>query len=436
MRGKKRSLGGCPSWAAALRVLGLGALALLGACVSTPESENEPALQLERVVMFSRHGVRPPTRAVVLPPGYAREAWPQWDAPPGYLTAHGYRGAVLVGAWTRANFAARGLFAEAGCPAEGAVVVRTNTIHRTQQTGRAFLEGFAPACAIEISHSAGERDDPLFDAIDTGRTPFDSDAARAAVEAAANGSLDRAAASIRPAFDRLSDILGCCAPALCAEAGLATGCAFGDLPHVWEETPPDRRVRFVGPLSLGGTAAQSILLAYVEGKPMEEVGWGRASAEDIALLSQIHALEFDLISRTPYIARRASAFILDRVMQTLAAPEAPALTLLVGHDTNIANLGGTLDLHWHVPGYAPDDQAVSGALGFELLRDSAGARYVRIFYQSPSVEQLRALTPLDAENPPYLAYLDQPLCAAATDRTLCRLEGFLATTDAVLVREN
>ena len=205
---------------------------------------------------------------------------------------------------------------------------------------------------------------------------------------------------------------------------------------MWEETPPDRRVRFVGPLSLGGTAAQSILLAYVEGKPMAEVGWGRASAEDIVLLSQIHALEFDLISRTPYIARRASAFILDRVMQTLAAPEAPALTLLVGHDTNIANLGGTLDLHWHVPGYAPDDQAVSGALGFELLRDNAGARYVRIFYQSPSADQLRALTPLNAENPPYLVYLDQPLCAAATDRTLCRLEDFLATTDAVLVREN
>ena len=94
---------------------------------------------------------------------------------------------------------------------------------------------------------------------------------------------------------------------MCAEANLPAGCGFGDLPHVWEDTPANRRVRFTGPFSIGGTAAQSILLEYVEGRPMSEVGWGRASAEDIALLSEIHAVEFDLLARTPYIARRASA---------------------------------------------------------------------------------------------------------------------------------
>ena len=436
MKSDQASRGGRPFWTVALRGLALGALALAGSCVSPAPEEGAPGeLTLERVVMFSRHGVRPPTRLPVLPPGYAREAWPAWDVDPGHLTARGYEGARLIGAWTRQNLAARGLFAESECPAEGAVFVRTNTIHRTRESGRAFLEGFAPSCGVPIAHSAGERDDPLFDAIDLGRAPFDPAAARAAIEARAGGDLAMSVARVRPAFDRLSEILGCCAPALCQEAGLSEGCSLGDLPHVWEDTPANRRVRFTGPFAQGGTAAQSLLLAYVEGKPMREVGWGRASAQDIALLSEIHAVEFDLLARTPYIARRAAAFILDHVMETLRAPQAPALSLLVGHDTNIANLGGVLDLHWRVPGYAPDDQAVSGAIGFELLRDAQGRRYVRVFYQAPSADQLRALTPLTPDNPPYLAYLEQPLCAMREDRSLCRLEDFLRTTDAVLVRE-
>ena len=38
-------------------------------------------LKLERVVMLMRHGIRPPTKATVTPPGIAAEPWPSWDAP-------------------------------------------------------------------------------------------------------------------------------------------------------------------------------------------------------------------------------------------------------------------------------------------------------------------------------------------------------------------
>ena len=85
-------------------------------------------------------------------------------------------------------------------------------------------------------------------------------------------------------------------------------------------------------------------------------------------------------------------------------------------------------------GYAADDQAVSGALGFELLRDAVGTGYVRVFYAAPSAAQLRNLTPLSEANPPYAAYLAQPLCGEPDDPTLCRLDAFLRTTEAVIVR--
>ena len=42
-------------------------------------------------------------------------------------------------------------------------------------------------------------------------------------------------------------------------------------------------------------------------------------------------------------------------------PVGPKLTLLVGHDTNLANIGGMLGLHWSLPSYLPDATPPAGA---------------------------------------------------------------------------
>jgi len=89
----------------------------------------------------------------------------------------------------------------------------------------------------------------------------------------------------------------------------------------------------------------------------------------------------------------------------------PKLTVLVGHDTNIADLGGMLDLHWQVPGYPRDDPPPGGAIGFEVLADASGAEFVRAFYRSQTMDQVRELQPLDAGNAPPYEYLSIPGCA-------------------------
>lgn len=400
--------------------------------VLPPTTPDAAPLQLERVVMLMRHGVRPPTTAQVTPEGYAREPWSTWDVPPGHLTAHGYQGMVLLGRWNRQAFSGRGLVPTTGCPDAGSVRVRTNTIQRTRESGRGFIEGFAPDCGLSIEHADGERNDPLFDTIDLGLADHDPDAARTAIAARVGGDIDSAVPPLAEAFARLDTILGCCGPPVCSTSGLPAGCGFADLSHRWQDTAR-KRVKLSGPLTIGGTAAQTLLLEYVEGKPMDQVGWGRASAADIELLSQIHAVEFDLHARTPYVSHRAAAPILERVLATFNDASAPRLDILVAHDTNASNVGGALDLHWHVPGYAPDDAAVGGAIGFELLRDPAGERFVRVFYQAQGTRQLRELQPLDGDNPPYVHYMEQPLCALPADPTRCRYDDFSAAAQSRIV---
>ncbi|HRN61142.1 MAG TPA: histidine-type phosphatase [Luteimonas sp.] len=421
-----------------IATVALAALAASCAHAPSPDAASAPAggdsLQLDRVVLLMRHGVRPPTRMPPIAEGLSRQPWAGWDAEPGHLTAHGYAGTVLVGRWSRGALAHRGLFAADGCPPPGSVAVRANTDQRTRESARGFLEGFAPGCGIAVAHSDGHRDDPIFQSIDLGLVEFDRDLARAAVMARVDGDLGNAVRPLADAFARLDAILGCCAPPACAQAGLPPDCTLSTWPTGWADTAPGRRVKFGGALDAGGIAAHTLLLEYVEGKPRDRVGWGRATEADIALLSRIHAVEFDLLYRTPIIAHRGATPILERVLATFGDDAAPRLDVLVGHDTNASNVGGALELHWHVPGYAPDDAAVGGAIGFELLRDAAGDRFVRVSYQAQGARQLRERQPLDAASPPYFVHMAQPLCALPSDPTLCRYEDFADALRARLVR--
>jgi 4-phytase / acid phosphatase len=121
------------------------ALALGPASTLAAESEPATALKLERVVMLMRHGIRPPTKAAVTPPGITAAPWPKWDAPYGHLTAHGAEAIRLLGRFDRESFAARGLLPGDGCPKAGTVSVWSDTDQRTIATATRCSTVCSPA---------------------------------------------------------------------------------------------------------------------------------------------------------------------------------------------------------------------------------------------------------------------------------------------------
>ena len=96
----------------------------------------------------------------------------------------------------------------------------------------------------------------------------------------------------------------------------------------------------------------------------------------------------------------------------------------MGHDTNQAELGGLLNLHWAPPGYPADDPPPGGGLLFTLLSDSAGQQYVTITYQVQSMVQIRDLQKLAADNKPELQALPIPGCGNSTALDACSLQDF------------
>lgn len=94
-----------------------------------------------------------------------------------------------------------------------------------------------------------------------------------------------------------------------------------------------------------------------EAQGMPEVAWGRIHGEKewTALLS-LHNAQFDLLQRTPEVARSRATPLLDLISEALVSDGSTenhygiklpvSLMFIAGHDTNLANLSGVFDLNW------------------------------------------------------------------------------------------
>ena len=212
-----------------------------------------------------------------------------------------------------------------------------------------------------------------------------------------------------------------------------------------------RNASLKGPITIGSTASEVFLLEYAQRMP--KVAWGRVSTPDqIIALLKLHDLQFSLMQRTSYIARRQGSALLHQVLETLRqtadgqsdarrpVPPEARLVIYVGHDTNLANLGGMLDVHWQLGSYVRDETPPAGAMAFELLREKqSGKPFVRMAYYSQSLDQMRKGTRLRTSDPggiatPYVARIEiSRLCARPQDGACPWPEFYRQVTDTALI---
>ena len=406
--------------AALLAVTSIGAIAYaqpapMPAPAKAKKAAAAPALKLERVVMMMRHGIRPPTKAVAVDKRYAPGIWPTWSVDYGLLTERGAAGAKLLGAADRAFYAKRGLFGASGCPAPGSMMLTASGKQRAIRTAENWRDGFMPGCKEEVTHPTEDGPDPIFHGLDDKPASFDGQRAyRDALKMAPGGNVDADLKSYRADLQLLARVLDCKAP-----------CALLTEPSKLVAVDHDRP-ELDGPVDVGSTASQTLLLEYLEGKPMSDVGWGRVTRPEIERLLRFHPLKFQYSNRPDYPARAAAAPLISAMLDAMTKPGGAKLSLFAGHDTNIADLGGFLKVHWKVPSYPADDVPPGSALGFEILKDGKGTRYVRAFYRAQTMDQLREQRDLTGKESPFRQYLPLPGCGNSTAATACRLDAFAA----------
>jgi 4-phytase/acid phosphatase len=375
--------------------------ALLAIPASQPATAATPDPVLEKVIFLARHGIRSPTKSNNELSKYSEQVWPEWTVAPGELTKHGAQTATDMGFYLRRRYSAQGLLAPQGCPPESRLFVwADNSDQRTLASGQAFASGLAPGCGLSPHSAPTGTPDPLFGSDRRDRCSFDPEQAKAAILARAGGNLDK----LNPAYEQsriaLQNVLFSAATETICPAGQDAKCLLMSGRNTLLST--DHSVKLDGPLAIGATISESLLLEYAEGFAPRNVGWGRATAKTLDAIMPLHDLYADLMRRTPYLASRHGALLAKQIVDLLEeaqpnfAEEAPVpgsakVILFVGHDTNLSNIASLLGIDWTLPGQ-PDKTAPDTTLAFEIWRDRhSNDRFVRLVIHYQTLAQLRRL---------------------------------------------
>lgn len=423
-------------WSGSMKSLIIASLCVALAVPALAASPQEE--KVEKVVVLMRHGVRPPTSYAEVSPLAAR-SWPEFGAKEGMLTPHGSQAARHLGAWEGRWLAARGVLAAPKCPAPGEVWAwSSRALQRTTDTGIAFLDGMFPGCRIPVGKASGSGADGLFTAAETDVGRLDPAQGRAAIEAATGPDFAVPRARLATLLGEMQAITDCCRPEICQKFVGHAQCTLTDLPWGIVPAAGGRNLAISGPMSLSATMAQVFLLEYANGLPPARIAWGHvAKAADIVRLSRIRQIKYEYFERVPYIARRGASNILAQLDEALFAgsgqasgldlsgPPDARFTLFVGSDTQIAEIGGILGLHWFPESYLADETPPTGGLVFERVRDTAtGERAVRVNFITPRLEQIRAAAVFDAAHPPEVLPVTVPDCTEQMRDGVCPLGRF------------
>ena len=148
------------------------------------------------------------------------------------------------------------------------------------------------------------------------------------------------------------------------------------------------------------------------GMDANQVAWTPERGADAADVSLAYGGARPDGTRAPYLARREGSALLMRAAAAVTGGHSSGLgsadtavrdakfIAYVGHDTNIANVAGILDLTWTQAGYQRNQTPPAGALVFEVAAGS-GQEAARVSsYVAQSLEQMRKVSPLTLEAPP------------------------------------
>ncbi|MGV2879268.1 MULTISPECIES: bifunctional glucose-1-phosphatase/inositol phosphatase [Pantoea] len=412
-----------------IKKLSLCALSVLAALpVGTVAFAADGDMQLQQVLMLSRHNLRAPLadNGSVLEQS-TKKSWPQWDVPGGQLTTKGGVLEVYMGNYTRQWLAQQGLVKNGSCPDSNNVFVYANSLQRTVATAQFFVNGAFPGCDVAVTHQdeMGAMD-PVFNPVITDDSEAFNKKALAAM-AAANEKL-----SLKPAFQRLEKIVDYKASPACnnkKQCDLSSGQNTFSAENGKEPTVS-------GPLKVGNSLMDAFTLQYYEGFPLDQVAWGQIKTpEQWKELSAIKNGYQDTLFTSPDVSREVAAPLVDYIRSQLVDQDkanAPKITLMVGHDSNIASLLSALQVKPYELPDTYEKTPIGGQVVFERWHDAKNDKdLLKVEYVYQTADQLRNADVLSLKNPPKRVTLQLAGCEADANG-YCSWDQFSQVLNAAL----
>ncbi len=392
---------------------------MLSAGAQAQDTAAPEGYQLQQVLIMSRHNLRAPlaNNGSVLEQSTAK-AWPQWDVPGGQLTTKGGVLEVYMGHYMREWLAQQKLVTSGECPPENAVYAYANSLQRTVATAQFFITGAFPGCDIPVHHQPQMGTmDPTFNPVITDDSPAFREKALQAMEK------ERQGMQLTESYKLLETMIDYRNSPSCKEKKVCSLSEGKDTFSAgYQQEPGVSR-----PLKVGNSLVDAFTLQYYEGFPKDQVAWGEiASDKQWRVLSKLKNGYQDSLFTSVAVAQNVAKPLVKYIDNALVGEGASKakVTLLVGHDSNIASLLTALDFKpYQLPGQY-ERTPIGGKLLFQRWHDSAGNRdLMKIEYVYQSTEQLRNADALTLQAPPQRVTLALNGCPV-DDQGFCPLETF------------
>ena len=385
----------------------------LSAALSAPiapvlaSTDNAENMQLEQVLLLSRHNLRTPIVNTGILTEVTDKKWPAWDAQSGYLTTKGGALEVYMGHYFREWIDQNKLVSDELCPTDNEdLFVYTNSLQRTIATAQFFTAGAFPGCAVKIHHQPEiGKMDPVFNPIITNDSPEFKQKALAAMAEHLKG-LD-----LKPGYDELDTVLNikdsqkCKADKLCELSSQ-------DNSFIIEA---DKEPGVVGSLKIANSAVDAIDLQYYEGFPADQVAWGLVnSADKWKKLNTLKNGYQETLFTPKLIAKNVAHPLLNYINKGFTSAskgETAKFIMLVGHDSNIASLLSAMDFKPYQLAEQYEHTPIGGKLVFQRWHDKSDKKdYVKVEYVYQTADQLRNNSYLSLETPPKHVTLEMKNC--------------------------
>ena len=392
---------------------------LLSAGVQAQEQAAPEGYQLQQVLIMSRHNLRAPlaNNGSVLEQSTPK-SWPEWDVPGGQLTTKGGVLEVYMGHYMREWLAQQGLVTSGECPPENAVYAYANSLQRTVATAQFFITGAFPGCGVTVHHQEKMGTmDPTFNPVITDDSAAFSEKAVQAMEK------ERQGMQLSESYKLLEEMTDYRNSPSCKEK---QQCSLSDAKDTFS-AKSQQEPGVSGPLKVGNSLVDAFTLQYYEGFPKDQVAWGEiASDKQWQVLSKLKNGYQDSLFTSPEVARNVAKPLVKYIDNALVgdAAKAAKVTLLVGHDSNIASLLTALDFKPYQLHNQYERTPIGGKLVFQRWHDNGGNRdLMKIEYVYQSTEQLRNADALTLQSPPQRVTLALNGCPV-DDNGFCPMDTF------------
>ncbi|ELF00796.1 glucose-1-phosphatase [Escherichia coli KTE111] len=375
--------------------------------------------QLQQVLMMSRHNLRAPlaNNGSVLEQSTPNK-WPEWDVPGGQLTTKGGVLEVYMGHYMREWLAEQGMVKSGECPPAYTVYAYANSLQRTVATAQFFITGAFPGCDIPVHHQEKMGTmDPTFNPVITDDSAAFSEQAVAAMEK------ELSKLQLTDSYQLLEKIVNYKDSPACKEK---QQCSLVDGKNTFS-AKYQQEPGVSGPLKVGNSLVDAFTLQYYEGFPMDQVAWGEIkSDQQWKVLSKLKNGYQDSLFTSPEVARNVAKPLVSYIDKALVTDRtsAPKITVLVGHDSNIASLLTALDFKPYQLHDQNERTPIGGKIVFQRWHDSKANRdLMKIEYVYQSAEQLRNADALTLQAPAQRVTLELSGCPIDADG-FCPMDKF------------